>query len=65
MLPLSVRHVDPMDGFHLGGLLHQAVKELSAGTRSPAVEAEGKLVQVVIQMLAPDSALMGPDQPPL
>jgi hypothetical protein len=65
MLPLSVRHIGPIDGLNLRGLLDQAVEELTAGSRGPAVEAEGELVQVLVEMAGSDSTLMGAEKPPL
>ena len=43
----------------LDGLLEQAVEEHAAGAGSPAVEAEGELVQVCLQVPGLDAALVG------
>ena len=40
--------------FDLDGLLHEPVEQLPAGGRTAAVEAEGELVEVVVEMLVLD-----------
>jgi hypothetical protein len=45
------------------GLLDEAMEEQSAGLGAPAVEAEGEFVEVVVEMLLLDAALMGSHQP--
>jgi len=45
------------------GLLNEAMEEQSAGLGAPAVEAEGEFVEVVVEMLVLDAALMGSQQP--
>ena len=47
------------------GLLDEAMEEQSAGPGAPAVEAEGEFVEVVVEMLVLDAALMGSHQPSL
>ena len=47
------------------GLLDEAEKQLATVARGSTVEAEGELVQVVVQVRATDGALMGAEQPPL
>src|ERR1039458_45625 len=47
------------------GLLDEAMEEQSAGLGAPAVEAEGEFVEVVVEMLELDAALMGSHQPSL
>ena len=44
-------------------LLHKAIEKLASRTRCPAVEPEGKLVEVIAKMRGLHSALMGPGQP--
>jgi len=51
--------------FDADGLLEQPVEEKSTMVRPAAVEAEGELVQVVVELLVADSALVGAQQPPL
>jgi hypothetical protein len=46
----------------LDGLLEQAVEEHAARAGSPAVEAEGELVQVGLQVPGLDAALVGAQQ---
>lgn len=41
------------------GLLDEAMEEQSAGLGAAAVEAEGEFVEVVVEMLELDAALMG------
>ena len=43
---------------HLNSLLGEPVEQLAAGGRKAAVEAKGKLVEVVIQMVVRDGALV-------
>ena len=45
-------------GLHRHGLLQQPVEELATVARSPAVEAEGELVEVVVEVLATDRTLV-------
>ena len=47
------------------GLLGEAMEEQSAGLGTSAIEAEGEFVQVVVEMLVLDAALMGSHQPSL
>jgi len=47
------------------GLLHEAVKELPPMGREATVESEGKLLQVVGQMLARNASLVDAKKPPL
>src|ERR1019366_647750 len=44
-------------------LLDEAIEQFTSGPRSSAVESEGKLVQVVIQMRGSNRSLMCPQQP--
>ena len=47
------------------GLLGEAVEEQPAGLGTAAIEAEGEFVEVVVEMLVLDAALMRSDQPSL
>ena len=47
------------------GLLGKAMEEQPAGAGAPAIEAEGELVEVVVEMPVLDAALMGSHQPSL
>ena len=47
----------------LDGLLEESVEEEAAVTRAAAVEAEGELVEVVVELLRADGALVGAEQP--
>src|SRR5512132_451157 len=47
------------------GLLGEAMEEQSAGLGTSAIEAEGEFVEVVVEMLVLDAALMGSHQPSL
>ena len=49
------------DGY---GLLHEAKKELAPAFRSPPVESERELIQVIIEMLVADRSLVGSHKPP-
>jgi len=49
----------------LYGLLEESVEEEAAVTRAAAVEAEGELVEVVVELLRADGALVGAEQPAL
>ena len=44
-------------------LLRQAKEKLAAAFRSAPVEAEGELIQVVVEVFVTDRALVGPHQP--
>ena len=50
---------------HRHGLLGEAQEQLPSATRIPPVEAEGELVQVVVQVLSADRTLMSAQQPAL
>ena len=65
MLPFYLCYVGPIDRFNLRGLLDEAVEKFATGARGPAVEAECELIQVVVQMIATDSPMMGTERPPL
>jgi len=45
-------------------LLYEAEKELATALRSPPVKMERELIQIVMEMLMADRALMGSHQPP-
>ena len=47
------------------GLLHQAEEQLPAAFRSPSIESERELIQVVIEMLVADGPLVGSHEPSL
>lgn len=47
------------------GLLGEAMEEQPASLRPPAIEAEGEFVEIVVEMLALDAALMSSHQPSL
>jgi len=47
------------------GLLDKAVEQFALAARSAPVEAEGKFVQIILQMLCPDRSLMRSQQPAL
>ena len=47
------------------GLLGEAMEEQPAGLGTSAIEAEGEFVEVVVEMLVLDAALMGSHQPSL
>jgi hypothetical protein len=51
--------------FDRDGLLHETEEELAAAFGPSAVESEGELVQVVVEMLVADRPLVRPYQPPL
>jgi hypothetical protein len=42
-------------------LLHQAQEQQAARSRCPAIEAEGVLVQVIVEMLGADRSLVRAD----
>ena len=44
-------------------LLREAKEELTSTLRSPSVEAERELVQIVVEVLMADGSLMGSEQP--
>ncbi len=46
----------------LNGLLEQPVEEEAAVAGAAAVEAEGELVEVVVELLRADGALVGTEQ---
>ena len=46
-------------------LLDEPVEQFTTVPRGPAVESKRVFVEVVVQMLMTDSALMGSQQPPL
>ena len=46
-------------------LLEKPVEQQSATARAPSVEAEGELVEVGVEVLRADPALVGPEQPAL
>ena len=48
---------------HCDGLLEEPVKKLSSGSGSSPVEAERKLIKVIVKMRGPHRSLVGPDQP--
>src|SRR5260221_2230476 len=52
-------------GGSLHGLLGQAIEQLAARCRGPAVESKGELVEIFIQMLVPNRSLMSAEQPSL
>jgi hypothetical protein len=52
------------DGFDGDGLLNEPKKQLTPVPGRPTVEAEGELVQVIVQMGLTDAALMSAKQPP-
>lgn len=47
------------------GLLGEAMEEQPAGRGTSAIETEGEFVEVVVEMLVLDAALMGSHQPSL
>ena len=53
------------DVVDLDGLLEQSVEEQAAVVGAATVEAEGVLVEVVVELLRADGALMGAEQPTL
>ena len=50
---------------NLHGLLGQTIEQLAPRGRSAAVESKGELVEVVVQMILSDRALMSTEQPSL
>ena len=48
-------------GFGGHRALEQSVEEQAPVARSPAVEAEGELVEVVVELGVADRALVGPE----
>jgi len=46
-------------------LLRQAKEEFAATPGSSAIESEGELIQIVVQVFLSDGPLMGSEQPPL
>ncbi len=62
---LSTHEVSVGSGISVSRLLEKPVEEQPAGARGASVEAEGELVEVVVEVLGTDCALMGSQQPPL
>ena len=54
-----------MDWSQRHGLLHEAVEQQTARTGSAAIKPEGELVEVEVQMLGGDGALMRAQEPAL
>ena len=52
-------------GFDGHSLLYEAEEELAAALGSPPVETECEFIQIVIEMLVADRALMCSHHPPL
>ena len=50
---------------NLDRLLNKAVEQHATGGGFASIEAEGELVQIVIQMLRTHRSLVGSQQPPL
>jgi hypothetical protein len=46
------------DRAEIDGLLHQAQEQQAARSRCPAIEAEGVLVQVIVEVLGVDRSLV-------
>jgi len=61
----SVSDIPPGDRPDLHGLLREPVEKLPPSFGRSAIEAEGKLVQVVVQMQVRNGSLVGPQQPSL
>ena len=47
------------DGLDRHGLLHEPEEKLAAARSSPPVESERELIEVVVEMLVADGALVG------
>ena len=58
-------HVVPVHGLGVHHLLHQPEEELSPIVGGSSVEAEGELVEVVVEVVRADGALVGSKPPPL
>ena len=52
------------NGVHDHRVLEQAIKELSAMVRQSPVEAKRELIQILVEVLPGDSALVNPQEPP-
>jgi hypothetical protein len=52
-------------GIYAYGILEQAEEEQPAPSRAPTVESEAELVEVVVEVLVTDGALVGAEQPAL
>jgi hypothetical protein len=52
-------------GFDLDGLLDEAIEEEASSTRRPSFEAEGELIEVIVQVLLADRAVVRSQPPPL
>ena len=59
-LQISVGH-----RINLHCLLQEAIEQLASRSRSAAVEAEGKFIEVIVQMLMAHGSMMGAHQPAL
>ena len=53
------------DGRDRHGLLYEPIKEFASALRTPAVEAERELVQVVVEVFVADCSLVSSQQPSL
>ncbi len=63
LAPFAADKVTDGDVFDLDRLLEQSVEDEAAVAGVAAVEAEGELVEVVVEMLAAGGALVGAEQP--
>ena len=45
-------------------LLRETEEEFAAAFRSPPIEAERELIQIVVEVLLTDRTLVGPHEPP-
>src|SRR5215813_12122749 len=61
----KLRVHDPITGNRINGhgLLHQTIEKLASALRPATIEAERKLIQIVVQVLGTDRPLVGAQQP--
>src|ERR1035441_5371051 len=64
-LGLGVKNPVQRNRLYGYGLLHEAEEELAAALGPAPIETERELIQVVVEMLLADRALVGSHQPPL
>ena len=53
------------DWLHRNSLLHEPIEELAARARRAPVEAEGELVEVVVEVVEADGTVVRPEEPTL
>jgi hypothetical protein len=60
----SADDLSPRNWVNTNRLLDQSIEQLAAGSRFPAVKAKSEFIKVVVQLMSPDSSLVGTQQPP-